>query len=315
MTYRYEFDSTSLGNLHLRRPRYETLHAAYRQLRDALQEWNRKALDHGALEQPYRREVEDLDGMIAWGEEQLANADASEIMVRGISIGSYRYAKAALFLTMHLRREERARNAGQGWPETALRSLDDAIVRIGNFADVFDQAPSDVLWELIPRDDELPSSTTDASNGEWDVFVSHASEDKDDFVRPLAKALQARGLTVWFDELTLTLGDSLRRSIDRGLVRSRFGVVVISPSFLNKEWPQNELDGLVAREHDGTKVILPVWHNISADEIRSFSPILAGRLATRSSRGLDSVVTDIAAAIAAGTKTGETAPDVPIAPQ
>ena len=169
--------------------------------------------------------------------------------------------------------------------------------------------------ELISRPDIPPLSAPDASTCEWDVFVSHASEDKDDFVRPLAKALQARGFSVWFDELTLTLGDSLRRSIDRGLARSQFGVVVISPNFLSKEWPQMELDGLVAREFDGAKVILPVWHNISAEEIRSFSPILAGRLATRSSHGLDRVVNDIAAAIAAGTAIGATAPHVPTVPR
>jgi hypothetical protein len=69
---------------------------------------------------------------------------------------------------------------------------------------------------------------------EWDVFISHASEDKDDFVRPLADHLQQSGLRVWFDEFTLTVGDSLRQSIDRGLAKSRFGIVVISPSFLQK---------------------------------------------------------------------------------
>ena len=150
MTYRYEFDPTSLGNLSLHRPKYETLHAAHRQLRDALEEWNRKVLDQGASAKPYQQEVEDLDRMIAWGEQQLANADASEIMVRGISVASARYATPALLLLTHLRRQERARNVEQGWPEAALRSLDDAIDGIGRIADIFDQAPSDVLWELIP---------------------------------------------------------------------------------------------------------------------------------------------------------------------
>jgi hypothetical protein len=69
----------------------------------------------------------------------------------------------------------------------------------------------------------------------WDVFISHASEDKDDFVRPLADNLQRSGLRVWFDEFTLTVGDSLRRSIDRGLAKSQYGIVVISPSFLEKD--------------------------------------------------------------------------------
>ena len=85
----------------------------------------------------------------------------------------------------------------------------------------------------------------------YDVFVSHASEDKDDFVRPLAQRLRAEHLEVWYDEFTLNVGDSLRRSIDRGLSQSRFGLVVLSPSFFGKQWSQWELDGLVARQNSG----------------------------------------------------------------
>lgn len=132
---------------------------------------------------------------------------------------------------------------------------------------------------------------------EWDAFISHASEDKESFVRPLAKRLQEHGLRVWFDELTLTVSDSLRRSIDRGLGRSRYSIVVISPDFLKKEWPQKELDGLVAREIEGVKVILPVWHNIGATDIRAYSPTLADRLAVSSSSGLDHVTDQLPRAI------------------
>jgi hypothetical protein len=131
----------------------------------------------------------------------------------------------------------------------------------------------------------------------WDVFISHASEDKDDFVRPLAERLRHEGLRVWYDDFTLTVGDSLRRSIDHGLAKSRYGVVVVSLNFLKKEWPQKELDGLVAREVGGVKVILPVWHNISADEIRAYSPILADRLAVSSAKGLDHVTDQLLQAI------------------
>ena len=166
--------------------------------------------------------------------------------------------------------------------------------------------PSDVLWQLVPKHD-VPETTAPApSTGHWDVFISHAGEDKKDFVRPLAGALRARGLSVWFDEFTLTVGDSLRRSIDRGLARSWFGVVVISPHFLDKEWPQRELDGLAAREVDGTKVILPVWHNITVEQLRARSPILADRIAASSSDGVDRVVDDLARAIMAGTTTTAT---------
>ena len=70
------------------------------------------------------------------------------------------------------------------------------------------------------------------SDGYFDVFISHATEDKEEVARPLARALDAEGLRVWYDEFELRIGDSLRRKIDTGVARSRFGVVIISPSLL-----------------------------------------------------------------------------------
>ena len=137
------------------------------------------------------------------------------------------------------------------------------------------------------------------SNAEWDVFISHASEDKDDFVRPLAEGLEQRGLRVWFDESTLKVGDSLRSSIDQGLTHSKFGIVVISKHFLNKEWPQRELDGLASRELDGVRVILPIWHNIDAEAVREASPMLADRVAISSSENLERVIEDLLQVIGA----------------
>jgi hypothetical protein len=94
---------------------------------------------------------------------------------------------------------------------------------------------------------------------QWDVFISHASEDKDTFVRPLAQALDQLGVKVWYDEFTLRLGDSLSSSIDKGLARSRFGLVVISESFIGKKWTERELQGLVAGTIAGETTILPIW--------------------------------------------------------
>jgi hypothetical protein len=125
---------------------------------------------------------------------------------------------------------------------------------------------------------------------QWDVFISHASEDKEGFVRPLAAALAESGLTVWFDETTLRVGVSLRRAIDEGLAKSKYGVVVLSHAFFSKEWPQQELDGLFSREIEGVSVILPVWHNITKDEVGRYSPLLAGRLAANSRSGIEFVV-------------------------
>jgi hypothetical protein len=104
----------------------------------------------------------------------------------------------------------------------------------------------------------------------YDVFISHASEDKDDVVRELAEALRDLGLEVWYDEFTLRIGDNLRRRIDAGLASSRFGVVVLSPAFFAKRWTQYELDGLVTRELDGDQqIILPLWHNIDRSGVAS----------------------------------------------
>lgn len=144
-----------------------------------------------------------------------------------------------------------------------------------------------------PQVEKPAPSSPKQPQKEWDVFISHASDDKEAFARPLASALQDAGLQVWFDEFTLRVGDSLRRSIDKGLAHSKYGVVVISESFLQKEWPQKELDGLVAREFEGHKVILPVWHNVALETVRSSSPLLADRLATSSQKGLKQVVKDL----------------------
>ena len=118
------------------------------------------------------------------------------------------------------------------------------------------------------------------SSGQYhDVFISHASEDKDEFVRPLASALMSHGLDVWFDELTLRIGDSLRQKIDKGLANSRVGLVVLSPSFIAKGWTNYELDGIVTRTVSGDQILLPIWHNITKQQVVDFSPSLADKVA------------------------------------
>ena len=113
----------------------------------------------------------------------------------------------------------------------------------------------------------------------WDVFICYATEDKGTFVEPLAVVLKDRGLRVWYDSFALTPGDHLRRSIDRGLSESRFGIVILSTAFFKSQWTQYELDGLIQREMGGHKVIIPVWLGVSRQEVFSHSPSLADRVA------------------------------------
>jgi hypothetical protein len=145
-------------------------------------------------------------------------------------------------------------------------------------------------YEVILDETARQRIYASATGKQWDVFISHASEDKAEFVDPLAEALGKSGLTVWYDKTTLTVGDSLRKKIDQGLANSRFGIVVLSHNFFKKSWPQHELDGLFARQVEGVKIVLPVWHKITAEEVRHYSPMLGGLLAANSSHGLNDVV-------------------------
>ena len=130
---------------------------------------------------------------------------------------------------------------------------------------------------------EMQISPNDFTLKDYDFFISHATEDKEDFVRPLAEKLRALGIKIWYDEFQLKIGDSLRRSIDNGLRNSKYGVVVLSSSFFSKNWTQYELDGLVTKEMNGVKVILPIWHKVSKDEVMHYSLTLADKVALNTS--------------------------------
>lgn len=126
---------------------------------------------------------------------------------------------------------------------------------------------------------QFSSVASDTPQPNYDAFISHAFEDKNDLVRPLAELLRENGFSIWYDEFQLRVGSRLRHSIDRGLANSRFGIVILSPYFFAKNWPQYELDGLIAKEMAGGERILPIWHKISKDEVISYSPTLADRVA------------------------------------
>ena len=136
----------------------------------------------------------------------------------------------------------------------------------------------------------------------YDVFISHASEDKAQVAAPLAAFLLSQGFRVWLDQSEITVGDSLRRSIDQGLSASSFGIVILSPDFLRKGWTNLELDGLIAREVSKGKVILPILHHLSPEDILRFSPILASKVSVSTVQGLDHVAREVVRAIQLCTK-------------
>lgn len=157
------------------------------------------------------------------------------------------------------------------------------------------QRPLSEVPSLVHKNDFSLNSFSEEIEKEYDVFISHASEDKDEVVRPLANALRMQGLKVWFDEFELKIGDSLRRKIDKGLANSKFGIVVLSKAFINKGWTNYELDGIITKSISGEQIILPIWHNISKKEVIDFSPSLADKLARNT---LSNTVEEIANEIA-----------------
>jgi len=146
--------------------------------------------------------------------------------------------------------------------------------------------------KLLARSAASPAGSPAVPTARFDVFISHASEDKD-FARPLAEKLQALGLSMWFDESAMKPGDSLREEIDKGLAGSDFGVAILSKRFFKKQWTQAELNGLFTLKLEGKNRIIPVWHQITKQEVASHSPMVADLLAIRAADGADSVAVQI----------------------
>lgn len=124
------------------------------------------------------------------------------------------------------------------------------------------------------------------------LFISHASEDKDTLVRPLAESLSS-SYRVWYDEYSLVAGMSLFEEINKGLNECNYGIVVLSPSFFCKKWTQQELNGLFSLETKSKKIILPIWKDITASDVMSYSPILSDRKAINAQIGTTRIVEEI----------------------
>lgn len=117
----------------------------------------------------------------------------------------------------------------------------------------------------------------------YDVFISHASEDKNVIAMPLAEELKKNGYRVWFDEFEISVGDSLRRSIEMGMGNSKYGIVIFSKSFFYKGWTNYELDGLVEMNIESPGTLLPIWYNVSKKEVAEYSRPLSNISAIKAS--------------------------------
>ncbi|MEG0348799.1 MAG: toll/interleukin-1 receptor domain-containing protein [Acinetobacter sp.] len=119
------------------------------------------------------------------------------------------------------------------------------------------------------------------------AFISHDSNDKNDLVRELALELNKQLCPVWYDEFSLEVGDSLLESIEQGLKESKKCILVLSPSFIsNNGWTKKEFNSIITREiFEKKNVILPIWHNVTSEDVYDYSPELLNRFALQSSLG------------------------------
>jgi hypothetical protein len=143
----------------------------------------------------------------------------------------------------------------------------------------------------------VPSSMSPVHERRFDCFVSYASEDRQ-MVKLLVEALAAQGIEVWWDKGQITLGDRLTVKIDEGLSRSRYGLFIISPSFVAKRWPETELRALSSRAiGSGRKVILPVLVDMNHDEFASTYPLLSDIVSTTFDGDMVALVDEITRAV------------------
>jgi hypothetical protein len=145
-------------------------------------------------------------------------------------------------------------------------------------------------YELLMHIDTISRMRSPHLDERWDAFVCHASEDKQRYVLPLALGLRERGFRIWLDDWCLDLGSRLTQSIENGLSQSRFGVVMLSQAFFKKKWPRQELSTLMDKESADARVILPVWCDVSLQEIRANAPLLADRVAAKYEEGLATII-------------------------
>lgn len=155
-------------------------------------------------------------------------------------------------------------------------------------------------WQVAEINPVVPTDTRD-------VFLSHAKADGT-WVAELDKGLADAGISTWFDEAEMDWGDDVRSEIDRGLGRSRFGIVVLSESFVGRPWTEAELSALFARQFKGQAQILPIWHEVDHAWVAANYPLLAGKKAMRSS---DGVLAIVAAMLSKLEHLREDKPEVP----
>ncbi len=113
------------------------------------------------------------------------------------------------------------------------------------------------------------------------AFISHDSRDKELIAKPLANGLSSRLCSVWYDEYSLKIGDSLRESIEKGIKEVKKCVIIITKNFLsNPGWGKKEFNSIFTREMIfDERIVLPIWYDVTKEDVYEYSPSLADTFA------------------------------------
>lgn len=110
---------------------------------------------------------------------------------------------------------------------------------------------------------------------QYDVFISHASRDKSDYVESLYMTLRRLGINIFYDTESISWGDNWKQAILNGTSVSEFAIIVISENFFGREWTERELYEFLQRQNErGQKIVLPLLHNITRDQLKEHYPEL-----------------------------------------
>lgn len=181
-------------------------------------------------------------------------------------------------------------NFGPGKYNAVFYTTNIKVNKTGTFEFLTSEAKLETMLENT-SESKYTSLITDK---QWDVFISHASEDKETVAKPFAEKLRSLDLNVWYDEFSLKWGKSLRKSIDEGLSNSLFGIVILSKVFFQKKWTQIELDGLISiMTSTGQDNILPLRYEISNEEVAEVSPTLAGIFSRSWDEGIEKLAIEV----------------------
>lgn len=254
----------------------------------------------------YKRTVNSLDKDIAELEKRKATLDkkGAEERRKAASITIRKNASATLIKSKLRQQDNHLTAANKAAAESASitkkiaekqKKRNDAALQLQKAESKTQKkqnnATKKVLQSYARRIEELqmqsvpaittPSKTTESDLPAYDVFVSHAWEDKADFVDEFVSELRKLGVKVWYDTSEIKWGDSMRSRIDDGLRKSKFGVAILSPDYIKdgKYWTKAELDGLFQLESINGKTLLPVWHKLTKKDITAYSPIIGNKLA------------------------------------